>query len=140
MSSEELVVLIRRVCEEDDYQAFESIFHFFYKSMCQKSFYYLKSKDLAEDIVSEVFVNLWLNLEIIVRIYPLREPFGKTNTMKYFGLCGFCLLHGVHTLNMLHTSCKSMVRLCFKLNSVVTRLKISHKPEMWVGCGMFSHK
>jgi len=59
MSSEELEVLIRRVCDKDDYQAFESIFHFFYKHMCQKSFYYVKSKDLAEDVVSEVFTNLW---------------------------------------------------------------------------------
>ena len=29
-----------------------------------------------------------------------------------------------------------MVRLCFKLHLVVASLKISHKPEMWVGCSV----
>lgn len=51
--------LFRQVAENDDYTAFEKIFKQTYKSLCGFAFKVVHSHELAEEIVDDVFYNLW---------------------------------------------------------------------------------
>jgi RNA polymerase sigma-70 factor (family 1) len=63
--SENLDELFRRVIE-DDYSAFEKIFKTTYKSLCNYACHVVKSHELAEEIVDDVFFNLWKNRKKIL--------------------------------------------------------------------------
>jgi len=52
--------LFKRVIE-DDYVAFEKIFHDNYKSLCGYANRVIKNYELSEEIVDDVFFNLWRN-------------------------------------------------------------------------------
>jgi RNA polymerase sigma-70 factor (family 1) len=52
--------LFKRVIE-DDYSAFERIFNSSYKTLCGYANRVVKSHQLAEEIVDDVFCNLWKN-------------------------------------------------------------------------------
>lgn len=54
-----LQLLIRRVIETDDEKSFEKLFQIFYSRLVTFSAYFIHSRELAEEIVSEVFVKLW---------------------------------------------------------------------------------
>jgi RNA polymerase sigma-70 factor (ECF subfamily) len=59
-SSETLDSLFKRVVE-DDYAAFEQIFKRTYKMLCAYSCKVVKSREMAEEIVDDVFFGLWSN-------------------------------------------------------------------------------
>lgn len=42
-------------------QAFEILFDRYFESLCDFSYQFLKSKDLSEEAVSDVFIKVWLN-------------------------------------------------------------------------------
>jgi len=44
-----------------DHSAFESMFFKYYQQLCAFSYNYVKSQDIARDIVQEVFINIWSN-------------------------------------------------------------------------------
>ncbi|UZR98425.1 RNA polymerase sigma-70 factor [Chondrinema litorale] len=44
-----------------DKQAFETLFDRYYEVLCDFSFQFLKSKDLSEEAVSDVFIKVWVN-------------------------------------------------------------------------------
>ena len=44
-----------------DKQAFETLFDRYYEALCDFSFQFLKSKDLSEEAVSDVFIKVWIN-------------------------------------------------------------------------------
>lgn len=46
-----------------DHSAFEKLFHLFYPQLCVFSNSYVKSLDLARDVVQDVFVKIWDNRE-----------------------------------------------------------------------------
>lgn len=50
-----------RLVKHDDYQAFESIFHHFYKTLCRYALKYVHSPEIAEEVVSDVFFKVWKN-------------------------------------------------------------------------------
>ncbi len=52
--------LFQRVVN-DDYQAFERIFKDTFKTLCNYSHKLVKSRQIAEEIVDDVFFNLWRN-------------------------------------------------------------------------------
>lgn len=58
---ESLDSLFVRVMEGDDYAAFEKIFKCSYKSLCAFASQIIRSRELAEEIVDDVFYNLWKN-------------------------------------------------------------------------------
>jgi len=50
-----------RVCESSDSAAFESLFHLYYPRLLRFSVLYLTNKEPAEEVVSDVFTNVWLS-------------------------------------------------------------------------------
>jgi RNA polymerase sigma-70 factor (family 1) len=60
-SAEGLDALFDRVAREDDYKSFEMIFKRMYRQLCQVSARMVQSHALAEEIVDDVFCNLWGN-------------------------------------------------------------------------------
>lgn len=53
--------LFQRVAEADDGQAFEKIFVTTYKPLCAYANKLVKSREIAEEIVDDVFFSLWRN-------------------------------------------------------------------------------
>lgn len=51
--------MIRLVMKEDPLKGFEMIFKRYYKPLCSHAARFVYSKELAEDIVSEVFLDFW---------------------------------------------------------------------------------
>ncbi len=56
-NDEELFKLIK----ENNSKAFKQLFEKYYSRLCHFSHRYVKSTDLSKEVVSEVFVNIWLN-------------------------------------------------------------------------------
>ena len=46
-----------------DQQAFKELFHLYYKRLCQFAFLFLHSKEVSEEVVSDVFFNIWTKRE-----------------------------------------------------------------------------
>ncbi|MBT1688617.1 RNA polymerase sigma-70 factor [Dawidia soli] len=59
--NEGLDLLFDRVAREDDYKSFETIFKRMYRQLCRVSARMVQSHALAEEIVDDVFCNLWGN-------------------------------------------------------------------------------
>lgn len=57
--------LYRKIVFEDDHDAFKKLFFEFYPSLCVFSGRYVASSDTCEDIVQEVFFNIWKNRKTI---------------------------------------------------------------------------
>ena len=77
--------IIERI-RNGDIEAFETIFRAYYQSLCIFSLRYLKRTDLAEEIVQDIFVNIWekrfgLHLETSLKSYLYRAV--HNNSLKY---------------------------------------------------------
>ena len=46
-----------------DQKSFEGLYHLYYKRLCQFAFLVLHSKELSEEVVSDVFLNVWIKRE-----------------------------------------------------------------------------
>ncbi len=57
--------LIQQVTSQSDYAAFEQLFHRHYSSLCRYAFTYLKAHDASEEVVSDVFLKIWKNREVL---------------------------------------------------------------------------
>ncbi|MFD2583832.1 RNA polymerase sigma-70 factor [Pedobacter vanadiisoli] len=57
----DLVVLWNKICLEDDIKSFEQLYRFLYTRLIRFSIYYVIDKQVAEDLVAEVFVKCWEN-------------------------------------------------------------------------------
>ena len=51
--------LWKKVCLDDDLKAFEQLFHTLNTKLIKFCIYYIRQKEAAEDIVSEVFIRCW---------------------------------------------------------------------------------
>jgi len=87
--------IVRNVFKSNPDKGFELLFKRYYKPLCNHAVRFVYSKELAEDIVSEVFVNFWKkkhyeNVNISYRAYlyqavrntiynHLKSEFGKKN-------------------------------------------------------------
>lgn len=63
---ESLDDLFQCVVHQDDYHAFELIFNRTYKGLCTLSARMVKSRELAEEIVDDVFCGFWTNRKKIL--------------------------------------------------------------------------
>lgn len=54
--------LVRKITLSDQ-SAFGKLYHLYYKRLCQFAFLFLHSKELSEEVVSDVFLNVWLKRE-----------------------------------------------------------------------------
>lgn len=57
--SPDLVLLLR--IKEDDQDALEDLFEKYYYRLCDFAFQYVRSFDLTEEVVSDVFIKIWKN-------------------------------------------------------------------------------
>ena len=87
--------IIRNVLKNNPDKGFEMLFKRYYKPLCNHAVRFVYSKEIAEDVVSEVFVNFWKkkhyeNVTISYRAYlyqavrntiynHLKSEFGKKN-------------------------------------------------------------
>lgn len=61
----------QQLVSEGDKQAFEKIYIYYHKKLLTFSRNYIRSKELAEEIVEDVFVKLWCNREKVIQIQNL---------------------------------------------------------------------
>lgn len=58
-SENELREIQRRIAVYDDEKAYKELFFLFYKALSQFAFSFVRSREMAEEIVSDVFINIW---------------------------------------------------------------------------------
>jgi len=56
-----------------DQKAFEGLYHLYYKRLCQFAFLTLRSKELSEEAVSDVFFNVWMKREQLTLVRNIRS-------------------------------------------------------------------
>jgi RNA polymerase sigma-70 factor (ECF subfamily) len=55
-----IATLLKNVFQNEDQHSFEKLFKIFYQRLLNFCMYYIKHKESAEEIVSDIFVNLWM--------------------------------------------------------------------------------
>lgn len=78
--------LQRRLATYDDESAYREIFISFYKPLQQFAFSFVKSRELAEEIVSDVFLKIWLNRSELQQVENLKVYLYvsiKNTSLKY---------------------------------------------------------
>lgn len=72
--------------DQDDITQFEKLFQIHYANLCSYAIRYVKSHDLAEDIVSETFYTLWKAKENFPKIDNLKSYLFKSvhNNCLYY--------------------------------------------------------
>lgn len=55
-----IATLLKNVFHDEDQHSFEKLFKIFYQRLLNFCMYYIKHKESAEEIVSDIFVNLWM--------------------------------------------------------------------------------
>lgn len=68
----ELDSLLERIAENNNEKAFRRLFDLFYPGMIHIAYHYIKSYTLAQDAVSEVFINIWAYRKGLTRIKNFR--------------------------------------------------------------------
>ena len=68
----ELKEIQRRIAVYDDDRAYKELFFLFYKSLTQFAFSFVRSREMAEEIVSDVFVNIWKGRKHLEEIENLK--------------------------------------------------------------------
>lgn len=64
--------LLDRIAQNSDQRAYKELFEAFYDSLYQFALSYVKSGDLADEVVSDVFIKIWKKREGLLRIRNLR--------------------------------------------------------------------
>lgn len=57
----EVLLLLRQIAENENHIAFEKLYKSYFKKSYSIAYYFLKSADLAEEVVSDVFLLFWQN-------------------------------------------------------------------------------
>jgi DNA-directed RNA polymerase specialized sigma24 family protein len=60
--------LWKLICNNDDEKAFELLFHLLNNSLTKFCILYVNQREIAEEIVSDVFVKCWLNRKTLTEI------------------------------------------------------------------------
>lgn len=61
-----------RIALQSDEQAYEELFRYFYPSLYQFALSFVKTGQLAEEVVSDVFIRIWQKRSALVRIHDLK--------------------------------------------------------------------
>ena len=66
-------LLAERIASLGDEQAYKALFRLYYKPLSQFAFSSVKSWESAEEVASDVFLNIWKNRESwdSLRVFPL---------------------------------------------------------------------
>ncbi|MDQ0638066.1 RNA polymerase sigma-70 factor (family 1) [Pedobacter sp. W3I1] len=82
----DLVVLWNKICLESDIKSFEQLYRFLYSRLIKFSIYYVVDKQVAEDLVTEVFVKCWENRAASTHVLNPESYFFiavKNQSLKY---------------------------------------------------------
>ncbi|MBO9675018.1 MAG: RNA polymerase sigma-70 factor [Sphingobacteriaceae bacterium] len=82
----DLVVLWNKICLEDDIKSFEQLYRFLYTRLIKFSIYYVADKQVAEDLVAEIFVKCWENRATSTHVLNPESYFFiavKNQSLKY---------------------------------------------------------
>ncbi|MBC7848901.1 MAG: sigma-70 family RNA polymerase sigma factor, partial [Chitinophagaceae bacterium] len=71
-SPQQIKELQRRLAMYDDEAAYSELFTGFYKPLQQFAYSFVRSKELAEEIVSDVFLRIWINRASLESVENLR--------------------------------------------------------------------
>jgi RNA polymerase sigma-70 factor (ECF subfamily) len=82
----EISELQRRIALYDDEQAYKGLFIIFYKPLLHFAGSFLANREMAEEVVSDVFVSVWQNRKRLEEIRNLKVYLyvsAKNNSLKY---------------------------------------------------------
>ena len=85
-SVNEIREIQRRIAVYDDEKAYKELFFLFYKPLTQFAFSFVKSREMSEEIVSDVFINIWKgrkNFEEIANLKTYLYISTKNISLKY---------------------------------------------------------
>ena len=71
-TTEHIQELQRRIANYNDESAYKELFAVFYKTLLQFGYSFVRSHEVAEEIVSDVFIKLWKKRSGLTRIHNLR--------------------------------------------------------------------
>src|ERR1700730_13393331 len=74
IAADRIQYLKDRINRAEDQHAYKELFIEFYPWLCQFAVTFIKSKELAEEIVSDVFIKIW----------EKRKELGKINNLKVY--------------------------------------------------------
>jgi len=66
--------LIRQAFEQNARQGYELLFRRFYRPLCSHAVRYVYGREVAEDIVSDVFLNFWHTQAYQIELRPPTRP------------------------------------------------------------------
>src|ERR1044072_2806284 len=75
--------LMYKVLHEDDYTAFQVLFKMMYAPLCQFCVKFVRVKEVAEELVSDVFYNIWRNRQRIIVSSPKAYLFTAVRNRGY---------------------------------------------------------
>jgi RNA polymerase sigma-70 factor, ECF subfamily len=58
-------LLMDHISNRNDYYAFQTLFHKYYGTLCNRALSITQSRQMAEEIVSDVFLKIWKNREVL---------------------------------------------------------------------------
>ncbi len=68
MTKENIAYLNYKISEEDDQQAFEQLYRHYYSGLLSYAMTFLENRELAEEVVEDVFVKIWTNRKTLTTI------------------------------------------------------------------------
>lgn len=95
--SDDIKVLLERISNNDQ-KAFSILFQMFYKRLLNFAYQYVRTKEIAEEIVSDVFIKLWNKRAEITKVEKpeaylfISVKNGSLNYLEKFSLLQVCQL------------------------------------------------
>ncbi len=129
-----IIALLENICKNDNQQSFEELFKLFYPRLLNFCIQYVKHKEPAEEIVSEVFVTCWINRESLSQIQnPETYLFiavrnRSLNYLKHFSKYRVTYLEEIGVNNLINSwdPAQEMERkeLLFKMDQAIESLPL----------------
>src|SRR4051812_17330613 len=80
--------LVKKIATGDDYSAYKQLFQFYYDRLFQFAYSIIHSKESAEEIVSDVFLKIWVKRRSLLKIHNKHLYLyicTKNNAINYLG-------------------------------------------------------
>ena len=95
MKENEIKGLIKHMSKHEDVKVFEKLFFHYYDDLYRFAFRYLQQRELAEEVVSDVFMSIWQK----------RQSFSEVKNLKVY----LYVITKNHALNYLKKNSKSLL-------------------------------
>ena len=105
--------LLKNICQSDDQKSFEEFYKLFYERLLNFCMHYIKHKESAEELVSDVFVQLWMK----------RKDLSHIQNMETY------LFIAVKNRSLNHLRQFSKYRVIYLEDTGIYQLVNTHNPE-----------